>query len=244
MKHMRKLVAVAAVVVLFGGCAVHQDLVITGDGAGTTDVLVDLDTMLYEYISDLLIAIGGEPVNGDLFDTADLLRAFETHPELTPLSVQSPEPRRLQLALRFEDIERVFETPAAGAEDLFEMVHNGDERTLRVVLTPPGVRQILSLSPLYDTMIADALLPPDNGDMSADEYRDYLAWALEEYAPPGEAPERIGDARIELSIQPEGEIRSQEGGRITDGQVQYSIRLTELLTLREPRTYAVTYRTN
>ncbi len=225
-----------------GGCAVHQDLVVGEGGAGSTEMTIDLDTMLYEYISDLLISIGGDPGDGDLFDTEELQTAFETHPELTPLAVQSPEPRRLKLSLRFADIERVFETPAGGAEDLFEIAHDDDERTLRVVLTQEAVQQILALSPLYDTMIADALLPPDDGSMSADEYRDYLAWALEEYAPPGEASERIGDARIELGVRPEGELLAQEGGEVVDGEVRFSIRLIELLTLREARTYSVTYR--
>ncbi len=246
---MRTVIIRAAVVAIalvvgftFGGCAVHQDLVVGEGGAGTTEMTIDLDTMLYEYISDLLLSIGGDPGDGDLFDTEELQTAFETHPELTPLAVQSPEPRRLKLALRFADIERVFETPAGGAEDLFEIAHDDDERTLRVVLTQDAVQQILSLSPLYDTMIADSLLPPDDGSMSADEYRDYLAWALEEYAPPGEAAERIGDARIELSVRPEGELLKQEGGEVVDDEVQFSIRLTELLTLREPRIYSVTYR--
>lgn len=243
---MRNLLVAAAAVLLgvSGGCAVYQDLVVTADGGGSTEMTVDLDTILYEYISDLLVSIGGAPSNGDLFDTEELRRAFEIHPELIPLSVQSPEPRRLRLSLAFSDIGRVFDTPAAGAEDLFEITHNGNERTLRVVLTPPGVRQILSLSPLYGTMIAEALLPPDDGSMSAGEYRDYLAWALEEYAPPGEAAERIGNARIELRIRPDGEIVSQQGGRIENGEAHYTIGLTELLTLRNSRTYAVTYRTN
>jgi len=238
------LFAICALTVLAAGCAVQQDLVIAGDGGGTTDMAVDLDTMLYEYITDLLISIGGHPEDGDLFDTGELRTAFETHPELRPVSVQSPEPRRLELSLQFSDIERVFETPAAGAEDLFEIEENGAERTLRVVLTAEGVRQILSLSPLYGTMIGDALLPPDDGAMSADQYRDYLAWALEEYAEPGEAAERIGNARIEVRIRPEGEIVSQEGGDHAGDEVWFSIGLTELLTLREPRTYSVSYRTD
>lgn len=89
--------------------------------------------------------------------------------------------------------------------------------------------------------MAQFLFPPADGSVSREEYREEMAWALEEYDDREAVGRALDNATIEVRVDPAGEIVSQSGGRVEDGVVVFSIPVLELLTLSGDRTYSLVF---
>lgn len=240
------------------GCAVSQTVVLAPDGSGRGELTVDLHPMFVNYYRDLLISFGGDE-DLPIFDIAAIEAGFAQRDTVELLEAEIVEPGTLRLAFSFADIETAFQSipqggsgvgagPGVGSASAAEGLglvsfdRDGARRILSIFLDRSVVAVALGMVPVAEMGSVGLLLPPEGSDMSADEYADYVAWALEEYAGDADAFEVIRRSSMELTISVEGTPISVGGGKRIAGGARFEIPIVELLTLAEPRRYELRYR--
>lgn len=89
--------------------------------------------------------------------------------------------------------------------------------------------------------MAQFILPPSDGSVSREEFRDEMAWALEEYEERAVVEQVLENAMIEVHVRPQGRIVSQQGGRIEGDTVVFEMPVLTILTLNEERSYSLVF---
>ncbi len=233
------LIAVALLALLASGCTVREDVVLLGDGSGEAALSVELHPIMIAYMNDLMTAMSGVEGEYPLFDLEQIAASFAEREGVELVDIERPARGSLALDVRFGDISEVFSRE--DADDILSFENRGSTRELTVRLNRDAVARFLEFAPEENASLAQFLFPPADGSVSREEYREEMAWALEEYDE-REAVERALDgATIEVRVNPSGEIVSQTGGRVTDGAVVFSIPVLELLTLSGDRTYSLVF---
>lgn len=234
----------AAVFVTAGtGCAVTHAVSLSQDGSGRGELTVDLHPMFVDYYGDLLISFGGDE-DLPIFDLAAIEAGFAARESVELLDSEIVRKGTLRLEFSFSDIETAFDSVSQAGEDL-ELVsfrRSGSTRVLTLSLDQSVVAVALGMVPVAEMGSVGLLLPPEGSDMTADEYADYVAWALEEYAGDADAFEVIRRSSMELTISVDGTPISVAGGRKTADGARFQIPIVELLTLPHPRRYELRYR--
>lgn len=230
------LLAVLGVTAL-GGCTVRQDIAVSVDGSGTADVDISLDEIFIRYLRDLSGSVGGAEDELRIFDVPEIERRFAERPGIELTRIGRGGPGLLSLSVRYDDVAALLEREEAG----FLTVEQAEGRSrLEILVSRDAVEEALSYSPLEGSSVSQMLLPP--AGMGTEEYTEYLVWALEEYEEPASLREKIRSASIRLNVTVEGEVIAQTGGVRDGNTVRFEVSLVELLTLSQPRTYAVEFR--
>ncbi|MGM0675354.1 MAG: hypothetical protein ACQETQ_11715 [Spirochaetota bacterium] len=231
------LAATAAMVLGLLGCTVREDITVSVDGSGTTEVDIALDEVFIRYLRDLSGSVGGEEEELRIFDVEEIRRRFAERPGIEVLELSRGDPGELSLSLAFDDVAGLI----SEEETRFLSVEQGgDTSRLEITASREAVEEALTYSPLEGSSVSQMLMPPE--DMGSEEYTEYLLWALEEYDDADTLRNKIESASIALHVEVDGEIVSQSGGRRDGETVRFEIPLVELLTLEEPERYAVEFR--
>ncbi|MFP3959779.1 MAG: hypothetical protein ACLFUX_06395 [Spirochaetaceae bacterium] len=232
--------ALAAVfVVLLAGCEVREDITISVDGSGTAETEIGLDRVFLRYLRDLSGSMGGAEDDLRIFDLEEIERRLAEREGLEVERIERGGPGELALSVRFSDVG----TLLAEEDTRFirlERPDDGDRRRLVMLAGRETAEEALTYSPAADSTAVRSLLPP--GGMGADEYTEYLVWALEEYEEPDTLGDKIGSAAIEVVVVVDGEILSQSGGERRGDTVRFELPLVELLTADRPERYSVEFR--
>ena len=223
----------------FVSCSVREEVIINADGSGEAFLEVHLDPILISYYSDLMMAMTGATGDLPIFNLDQIRSAFAERPDITLVDAQSPERGTLALAVSFNDIAAAFS--AEGEPDVLSFTRSGDRRELAIRLNRDTVNRFLRFAPPESNTITQFLFPPPDGSVSPEEYRDELAWALEEYASADEVVRILDAATIVVVVHPQGRLISQSGGTIEDASAVFRIPVLELLTLPREREYRVTF---
>lgn len=231
------LAATAAMVLGLLGCTVREDITVSVDGSGTTEVAIALDEVFIRYLRDLSGSVGGEEEELRIFDVEEIRGRFAERPGIEVLELSRGDPGELSLSLAFDDVAELI----SEEETRFLSVEQGgDTSRLEITASREAVEEALTYSPLEGSSVSQMLMPPE--DMGSEEYSEYLLWALEEYDDADTLRNKIESASIALHVEVDGEIVSQSGGRRDGETVHFEIPLVELLTLEEPERYAVEFR--
>ena len=242
--------AFVGLLALTSSCSVREELIIDGDGAGEATISVNLSPVLLAYYNDLLIAMTGVEGESPVFDVDQIRASFAERDGIELTSVERPARGRLRMSFTFDDVNEVLarESGTAAAQgapvdpsEVIQFRSNGARREVIVRLDRSAVDSFLSFAPPESATMTEFLFPPADGSVSEREYRDELAWALEEYAPPDEVNELLRSASIDVWVRPEGRIESQRGGTIRDGAVVFSVPILEVLTLSRVREYLLVF---
>lgn len=240
----------SGLLVLAASCSVREELVIDGNGAGEASISVDLSPILLSYYNDLLIAMTGVEGEYPVFDVDQIRASFAERPGIELTSVERPSRGRLRMEFTFDDVNEVLarESDAAAAQgaavtpaEVIQFRADGPRREVVMRLNRTAVDTFLSFAPPESAAMTQFLFPPADGSVSESEYREELAWALEEYAPAQEVNELLRRASIEVSVRPDGRIESQEGGTLRNNTVVFSLPILELLTITEEREYRLVF---
>lgn len=237
----RIIVAVAAVALALGasGCSVRQDVTLAADGSGEAALSIALHPIMIEYMNDLTIAMTGVEAEYAIFDLEQLATSFAERDGVELTSLSRPARGALDLTVAFADVNEVFAREAGSG--VLTLERDGGAYLLTVRLDREAVRRFLEFAPEESMTTAQYLLPPEDGSVSHVEYRDELAWALEEYADRDAVERVLDEAMIEVRITPEGRILDQRGGRIGGESVVFTIPVLEVLTLGRERVYSVRF---
>ncbi len=228
--------------VLLAGCAVREEITLEPDGSGEATLTVDLHPILVAYVSDLASAMSGVEADAAelaLFDVAQITAEIDERPGMELVRAEQRGRGGLTLVTRFTDINAIF--AREGAQDVLRLERRGDERVLTMTLGRDAVARFLEYAPDESATMIELLFPPPDGSVTREEYREELAWALEEYDRRAAVERALDEARIEVVVTPRGRIVSQRGGEVVDGSVRFTIPVLELLTLREERVYSLVF---
>lgn len=232
-------VLAAAGVLLFAGCSVREELAISGDGSGRATLSVELHPILVSYMSDLTAAMTGVEGDYPIFDLDQLRASFAERDGVVLESASNPERGSLEMVVSFNDISEVL--AREGADDVLRLDRRGANRELTVRLDREAVQRFLEFAPDESTTMAQFLLPPADGSVSREEFREEMAWALEEYADRRVVERVLDESQIVVRVVPEGRIVSQRGGEIRGNAVIFRVPILDLLTLPDERSYSLVF---
>jgi hypothetical protein len=232
--------ALAAVVFLVAGCTVREELHVEADGSGTATVDIAVHPIMAAYYNDLLIAMTGVEGEYPLFDPVQIEESFAARPGIRLVSLRQESRLELTVVAAFDDLNDVFPADAA-ASSVLAFEQEGSTRTLRIRLDRAAVDRFLSFAPEETATMSEFLFPPVDGSVSREEFRDQMAWALEEYADPAVVTEVLETAEIAVVVRPEGDIVSQIGGRIVGETVVFHVPVLDILTITGEQIYSVTF---
>ncbi|AFG36369.1 hypothetical protein [Spirochaeta africana] len=237
---MKKTVLVAAVVLLsLSGCSVSQQMDMRIDGSGEVRLTVDLDRVFQEYYRDLS---GGDSLEeSGIFDTDEITRVLQQQSGLQVDSVTTPQPGRLDVTVRLQDIEQLFRDDTMAVPEVITFSRSANRATVRIRVGRTDLPRFLRLSPIGDSPMIEYLLPPGNS-LSRSEYIEYLSWALEEYEGNVPIAHVIESAAIELRIRPAGDILVQRGGEVDGDTVVFRIPVIDLVLADSPLEYSLQFR--
>lgn len=233
------LVLAAAFALLAAGCTVREDVVLAADGSGEASLSVELHPIMIAYMNDLMTAMSGVEGEYPLFDIEQIAASFAEREGVELTAIERPKRGALALSIRFTDIRALF--AREDADDILTFERDGANRELTVRLNRDAVQRFLEFAPEENASMAQFLFPPADGSVSREEYREEMAWALEEYDDREAVERALDNATIEVRVDTAGEIVGQSGGRVEDGVVVFSIPVLELLTLSGDRTYSLVF---
>lgn len=229
----------AVLVVVLGSCSVREDLTLDPAGAGEARLSIDLHPIMIDYMNDLMSAMAGVEAEYPLFDLEQIRASFAEREGIELLGVEQPRRGSLRVRVAFEDINEVF--AREGGEDILRLEPLGARRELTVRLDRGAVGRFLEFAPPESATMAQFLFPPADGSVSREEYRDEMAWALEEYDERDAVGRVLDEATIEVRVHPRGTIVSQRGGTIDGDAVVFKLPILDLLTITSERTYSVLF---
>lgn len=238
---MRRTAALGALITIIAlaGCTVREELVLSGDGSGTAELTVDLHPIMIDYMNDLVVAMTGVEGDYPIFDLDQLRASFAERDGVTILDASLPSRGMLVMNIAFDDVNALL--AREGAADVLRLERRGANRELMLRLDAEAVQRFLAFAPPESASMAQFLLPPADGSVSQDEYREELAWALEEYEDAATVRRVLDRSVIEVRVTPVGRIVSQRGGRIDGDAVVFSVPILEVLTLPTERTYSLVF---
>lgn len=229
-------------IALFAGCSASQDIVLSHDGSGQATTDITLDPVFAAYLRDLSIGLGADE-DVSLFDVAAVRASLAAREGLSVLDVRETGERGLRVAIAFDSVDALIRAQerAAGEPQRFLRFERTESfRRLAARVDRSAIAHLVAIAGI-DPFISESLLPPDGG-MSPAEYRDYLAWAFEEYADGRPLDRVFGDSEVITTVRPEGSVVQARGGETSEGAVRFTIPLIEAVTRREPLQYALVYR--
>ena len=219
-----------------GGCSVRQRVNIGSDSSADISISIHLERLLLRYLADIA---GVEPptlTSIGLFDPVAIAASLQGEKGLTLTHARMVGDDGLELGLQVADISALVATEERQA--ILEIERAADRQFLRLNLTPQNVRRALELI-IGDPLLIELFLPADS-QMSAEQYSEYIGWALEEYAPRATISEMLRASQVQIVISADGQIVEQAGGMLANGMVHISVPIVQLITLSSPLTYSVT----
>lgn len=242
---VRQAFAVALLVasVVLAGCSSTQTVAVAADGSAEAEVVVEVHPIFSAYLSDLAWILGtptDETFRPDLIRHEFLRREPLDLEAIVIEPTEEGDPEVLRMALIVRAMDGVLGDEPEAPEVSFDVTAGGG--VVSITIEPEDTRSLLALSPVIDPRALDYLLPPPEAEMTKEEYEEYLAWSFEEYADGYDLPAVISGARLVLSLNLPGRAIAASGHESRFGRrVTFSIGVTELLTMRETRTYVAEY---
>ncbi len=234
----RALVAIAAAIFL-AACGVQETVVLQADGSGTALLEVSLHPVMVSYMSDLMAAMTGVQADLPIFDTDQIIAGFAEREGIELVGLERRARGNLRMSLVFDDLSALLDDENASRLITFES--SGSEREVTLRLGSESVTQFMAFAPDESATMSAFILPPSDGSVSADEYREEMAWALEEYEDRAIVERILDESVIEVRVEPQGRIVRQSGGVVDGDAVVFQIPVLEILTLTEPRVYSFAF---
>ena len=225
------------VLLLVSGCSASQTIALDDSGGGRADIEISVDPVLVAYLSDLTAGFGGEE-DIPIFDPIAVRSALESRPGIVVESVTVPEPSQMQLAVRFDSVDALLRLQGTRTADYLRFERTESFRRLAARIDRAAIDHFTSLAGV-DAFVRESLLPP--GEIDAAEYRDYLAWAFEEYADERPLDRVFAASRIVTTIQTSGDVVQVRGGRREGDGVRFETPLVEAVTADRPLSYALVF---
>lgn len=269
MKALR-LLFVPLLLVVLGGCSMHQQISIYPNGSGNAKVRVVLAPLIVRYMDDILASLGPPTSSGAsepaLFDTGRIRAAFDALSGVKLTALSTPSRSTLDLQFTFDDINTVIpdlpgKTPSGGGASPvspasptgtaapagpgvrpLELRDHAGVKTLRLLLSRATWPEVASLPPLRGDPILRSLGPQESRHYTEGEYLNLLEYAFSDYASKGQVKQAVASSVVDIEVTVHGTIISEKGGVRSGNTVTYRIPLLEIVTLEKPIDLSVSFR--
>jgi len=222
-------------------CSVKQEAYISTDGSGKVSFKFAVEDFFVQTIRDMTEFLGEENSDlpkGQIYDVEQMKKDFDENEGVDLIRLESPKTEVLEGEFRFQNIEEVFsreeELTQAG---MLTFRKKGDVYDLQVRLERDTFPQLYDFAPILKTPFFEMFGPMENAGVSKEEYLEMLEYALGEKGPPG-----VLNSEIKLTVNVEGEVLDQQGGKFENGKVVFRIPLIKVLVLNEPLEYGIQFR--
>jgi hypothetical protein len=232
------LVAVLSTALLATGCSATQTIAIDASGSGTVEMDIVLDEVFAAYLTDLYASFGADD-DVSLFDTEAITASINAQPGLELTGIESPNARELSLDVAFASIDALIRYQGQPVEPFIRFERTENFRRLSATVNRLAVDHMTRIAGI-DPLIRESMLPPDDA-MTSSEYRDYLAWALEEYTQERSLDAVFRDSVIRTTVIPAGDLVSMSGGETRNGRVSYETPLVTAVTQRGGLRYSLVF---
>jgi hypothetical protein len=229
--------ALASLSLLFG-CSGEQTITLQENGSGTAQVAIELDPVFAAYLSDLNVSMGGSG-RAPVFDGPAVRQSLEAQPGLRVVELSVPTRRRLELELAFESVDDLLSWQGERIGDFLRFERTASYRRLAARIDRRAIDHFASIAGV-DPLIRDSLVPPDLS-LTPAEYRDYLAWAFEEYAEDRPLDVVFRNSRVVTTVIVDGSVVQLRGGEADAGGARFVTNLVEAVTTERPLEYSLVY---
>jgi hypothetical protein len=227
-------------IIIFTSCSVKQEATIHSDKSGSVTFDITLEQFFLDTVVEMADLAEQSPTleKGEIFDMPQIRKDFEDNPSITLRELSSPKPTVLKGSFTFQDMEKVFtREEELQSTDILSFTTSGNEKSIRLYLDRENFSNLSALFPTMQNPFFEMFGPQENKDTSRDEYLEMIGFAFGEKGPDG-----VLRSTVELTINVDGTIVSQEGGTIKGNKIIYSIPLIELLLLKEPLEYSFVFK--
>lgn len=225
-------------VVMFTGCSANQTIMLQEDGSGTALVEIALDPIFEAYLTDLTASFGGDE-SAVLFDMEAIRRSIAAQPGLSLTGLEAPSRSTLRLDLAFDSVDSLLRYQGRQMGLYLRFERTESFRRLAARIDREAIDHFVRIAGI-DPFVRDSLMPPPDVT-SAVEYRDYLAWALEEYRQDRGLDVVFRESRVVTVIFPAGSVVQVRGGEVNDDGVRFVTPLIEAVTTPEPFVYSLVF---
>ena len=226
-------------ILALAGCGVHETVSLRADGSGTARLEITLHPIMVSYMGDLMAAMTGVEGEYPIFDTDQIIASFAEREGVELVELERRARGSLRMDLSFENLASILDDDEPSGLMSFDV--RGSNREVSIRLGSESVQQFMGFAPEESATMSEFILPPADGSVSAEEYREEMAWALEEYEDRAIVERILDESMITVRIESEGRILRQRGGAIDGDAVVFAIPVLEILTLEDPRVYSFVF---
>lgn len=228
---------ILAVVMIFSSCAVKNNISLSPDGSGTASTDVSLDESLVFYLESLA-ELTGESSGGPLFDVEEIRKSMEKNPGIEVNSLKNHDDKRITAEISFNDIEQLIaETETTLNKKIISFKEYGAEKEIRIYIDIDNFNDIAPLFPIVEEPLFMTFGPLENQGISEDEYLEMMEYALGDGG-----GELIQDSMITTTINIDGTLISQKGGKAKGNSVVFETPLVRVLLLDKPIEYVIRFK--
>lgn len=239
--HLVGLLGLTALLVcLLPSCSIKNDVVMQSDGSGSIEIHYRLEPFLIEFIKEMggLVTETSELEEGTLFNLEKIRADVGKNPTLEVQSMETPKPEILKGKITFKSIEEVvrFDQDIANVGAVSYSESDGD-KTVSLYVDREIFEQVMLYAEILQNPMVEMFGPLANEGVTEEEYIEMMSYALGE-----EGGTYIKDSYIEVTVTIDGELVDQKGGTTDGNVVIYKIPIIQVLLLKDPLDYSITFR--
>jgi hypothetical protein len=228
-----------AFILAFSACTLKNEATLNIDGSGTVSFDYSVEPFFVATLQEMAELTGDTTMpKGKIFNIPQLEKDFAEKQTVTLKDIISPSNEKLKGFFSFDDIELVFIDQAKLTESgIISLIEQGDKKILKLNLNKKNYRQVSDLFPIIETPLFEMFGPQDGEYITEDEYFGMVELAFGE-----DGAEGLHRSFIELKVNVQGSVISQQGGIIRDNSVIFKIPIIKVLTMNEPLQYSIVFR--
>jgi len=233
-------VLLAGVLVILSSCSVKQEINLRADGSGTASMTAEIDETLTTYLQSLAELTGEETTDGMLFNVDDIRKGIEENPGLRLETIENNEDKLIKAVVQFDDIEALIlqSEENLNNKQIISFNENGSEKEIKIYIDIDNFLDIAPLFPVVEEPLFMTFGPIENQGLTEEDYLEMMEYALGDG---GGA--LIKESMITTSINIDGTLISQTGGKITGkNAVTFETPLIRLLLLDKPIEYSIKFK--
>jgi hypothetical protein len=228
---MKKIVSAAFLFICMstcGACTSNQQLQINQDGSGTAVFHLEIHKLFADFFSE----DDGKKVA--LFDIGKIKQTLGNRPGVTVKKVTASTPESIDVEVAFKNVRTLLSDD--DDNNLISLTEKNGQTTFAFHLERKNAKQLSKLFADASSPAFQEMSPRKQRTSSEKEYLEAIQFAVG-----NDGPSIMKQSYVELKVKPEGDIISQSGGKIDNGQVVFRVSLLKMLLMEKPLDYTVTF---
>ena len=226
--------------ILLLSCTLKQNVTLNQNGSGSLSMKITLHQSFYNYLKSLskdAAELSKKPEE-KLFKLDLIKEQLDKLPGVKVQRIVSPTPLSLEMELTFTDINKLIKDTNNTAEGkalskIFYLTQSDNKYRFVFNLNSQNFSQLTPLMPVKDNPIYEVLGPHPEDPISEAEYYDLAEFTIGEGA-----SQMVKDSSIETTVNVQGQLISQQGGKKTPNGVSFIIPLIKFLAFNKPLHYS------